>query len=84
MFTSKWNVSPSALDHALIVSTPTGDQINTRTIYYDCILEIGGTRMPINLILQRIEDFDVILGVDWLSDYRVVMDCFNKMVPFDF
>ena len=25
-------------------------------------------------------DFDVILGMDWLSPYRAVLDCFSKTV----
>ena len=33
-----------------------------------------------NLIILGMKDFDVILGMDWLSIYRAVMDCFNKTV----
>lgn len=48
VFASKLNVSLSTLEHALMVSTPTGDQINTRIIYYDCLLEIGRSRISVN------------------------------------
>lgn len=83
VFASKLNVSLSTLEHALAVSTTTGDQINTRIIYYDCLLEIGRSRMSVNFILLHMNDFDVILGMDWLSKYRVILDCFNKMVGFN-
>ena len=28
------------------------------------------------------QDFDVILGMDWLAKYRSCMDCFNKTITF--
>lgn len=55
-------------------------QIYTRTVFNDCALEIGQTRIPANLVFLRINDFDVIIGMDWLSEYRVVLDGFNKVV----
>ena len=33
-----------------------------------------------NLIPLKIWDFDVILGMDWLSTHRASMDCFTKKV----
>ena len=27
-------------------------------------------------------DFDVILGIDWLSNHRALMDCFTKKIEF--
>lgn len=71
------------MTHALVVSTPTGEHICTRTIFHDCLLEIGQARMPADLVLLRMDDFDVILGMDWLSKYRAILDCFNKVVRFN-
>ena len=82
-FAAKLANSPSTRTHALVVSTPTGEHICTRTIFYDCVLEIGQTRMTTNLVLPRMDDFDVILGMDWLSKYRAVLDCFNIVFCFN-
>ena len=35
-----------------------------------------------NLISLEMSDFDVILGMDWLSNHRVSMDCFTKKIVF--
>ena len=79
-FAAKIGNSPSTLTNALVVSTPTGEQICTRTIFYNCMIEIGQTRMPADLVLLRMDDFDAILGMDWLAMYRAVLDCFNKVI----
>lgn len=36
--------------------------------------------LPANLISLPMNEFDVILGMDWLAGYHAVMDCFNKIV----
>ena len=35
-----------------------------------------------NLILLDIHDFDVILGMDWLSRHHAIVDCYRKEVRF--
>ena len=39
--------------------------------------------MTINLVLLHLRDFDIILGLDWLSKYRAMVDCFNKTIRFN-
>ena len=34
------------------------------------------------LILLKLHDFDIILGMDWLETYYVLVDCFAKKVTF--
>ena len=36
-----------------------------------------------NLILLEMLDFDVILGMDWLSNHRASMNCFTKKIWFE-
>eukprot|EP00268_Persea_americana_P054813 TRINITY_DN6322_c0_g1_i1.p1 TRINITY_DN6322_c0_g1~~TRINITY_DN6322_c0_g1_i1.p1 ORF type:complete len:1140 (-),score=111.45 TRINITY_DN6322_c0_g1_i1:645-4064(-) len=82
-FAAKIGNSPSTFTNALVVSTPTGEKICIRTIFYDCMLEIGQARMPADLVLLRMEDFDVILGMDWLARYQAILNCFNEVVWFN-
>ena len=35
-----------------------------------------------NLIPLEMYDFDVILGMDWLSTHRASVDCFTKKIVF--
>ena len=43
---------------------------------------IEGHEFRANLVLLDIQDFDVILGMDWLSRHHATMDCFRKEVKF--
>ena len=43
---------------------------------------IGYREMPVDLVLLHLQDFDIILGMDWLASYHASVDCFGKMVMF--
>ena len=43
---------------------------------------IEGYEFRANLVLLDIQDFDVILGMDWLSRHHATMDFFRKEVKF--
>nr|CAN61139.1 hypothetical protein VITISV_009489 [Vitis vinifera] len=38
--------------------------------------------MPVDLVLLDLQDFDVILGMDWLASYHASVNCFEKRVTF--
>ncbi|RVW81511.1 Retrovirus-related Pol polyprotein from transposon 17.6 [Vitis vinifera] len=38
--------------------------------------------MTVDLVLLDLQDFDVILGMDWLASYHASVDCFGKRVTF--
>ena len=40
-----------------------------------CELEISGTPLTVDLRIMDMSEFDVILGMDWLTAYRVVINC---------
>ena len=40
-----------------------------------CELEISGTLLTVDLKIMNMSEFDVILGMDWLTAYRIVIDC---------
>ena len=41
----------------------------------DCELEISGTLLTVDLRIMDMSEFDIILGMDWLTAYGVVIDC---------
>ena len=43
-------------------------------------LEISGTLLTVDLRIMDMSEFDVILGRDWLTVYRVVIKCENGRV----
>ena len=44
-------------------------------ICQDCELEISRILLTVNLRVMDMSEFDVILGMDWLTAHRVVIDC---------
>jgi len=51
-----------------------------RTKYGECEIIVGGVKTIVNLIKLGEIEFDIILGMDWLSTYRASVDCYEKKV----
>ena len=51
-------------------------------ILRDCSVMIGYREITFDLVFFDLEDFDVILGMDWLASYHASIDCFRKRVTF--
>ena len=63
------------LKEPLYVSSPLGIRARIGMICRGCELEISGTLLKVDLRIMDMSEFDVILGMDWLTAYRVVIDC---------
>ena len=63
------------LKEPLYVSSPLGIRARIRMICPGCELEISGTLLTVDLRIMDMSEFDVILGMDWLTAYRVVIGC---------
>ena len=44
---------------------------------------VEGVVLKANLIPLEMTNFDVILGMDWLSNHRVSVNCFTKKIQFE-
>ena len=69
-----------ALEEPLYVSSPLGIRARIGMICHGCELEISGILLTVNLRVMDMSEFDVILGMDWLTAYRVVIDCERRRV----
>ena len=49
-------------------------------MYKNCPLVIHDRGFPVNLIALPFHEFDLILGMDWLSKHRAIVDCDKKTV----
>ena len=63
------------LEEPLYVSSPLGIMARIGMIFRGCELEISGTLLTVDLRIMDMSEFDVILGMDWLTAYKVVIDC---------
>ena len=81
-FIAQVNIEIQPIDFSMVVSLPTGDSLIADRVYMGCRVIIEGHEFRANLVLLDIQDFDVILGMDWLSRHHATMDCFRKEVKF--
>jgi hypothetical protein len=51
-------------------TTPLRENIDIDNIYRGVTLYIGGMELRVDLLPLELHDFDLILGMDWLSRYR--------------
>uniref|UniRef100_A0A2N9G885 RNA-directed DNA polymerase n=1 Tax=Fagus sylvatica TaxID=28930 RepID=A0A2N9G885_FAGSY len=81
-FAYKIKFQPELLPHDLSVVVPSGESLSAQWVYRNCGIDIKGTTLPADLVLLKMPDFDVILGMDWLSLQHAWVDCFKKRVIF--
>ena len=60
--------------------SPIGIRVRIGMTGRGCELEISGTLLTVDLRIMDMSEFDVILGMDWLTAYRVVIDCERRRV----
>ena len=68
------------LEEPLYVSSPIGTRVRIDKICRNYELKILGILLTVNLRVMDISDFDVILGMDWLTAHRVVIDCDSRRI----
>ena len=68
------------LEEPLYVSSPLVTKARLEMICRGCELEILGTQLTVDLRIMDISECDVILKMDWLTAYRVVIDCERRRV----
>ncbi|XP_038975659.1 uncharacterized protein LOC120106585 [Phoenix dactylifera] len=66
----------------LHVATPLQETVIVDTKYKNCIIQLGGKELEANLLQLDMHDFDIILGIDWMSQYHAHIDCYHKKVVF--
>jgi hypothetical protein len=81
-FARRLNMIPKTLDFKLSIDTPSGHVLCTDKVYKSCDVLVSGRELEENLVLLDMYEFDVILGMDWLSIFHASIDCFGKKVVF--
>ena len=68
------------LDYDLLVISPLGHSVRVNRVYKNCPLRVHEKEFSIDLIALPFHEFDMILGMDWLSKHRAIVDCDKKIV----
>ena len=79
-FAAKFDMICDSMTVPIRVSTPVGKPLVVDRVYRSCLVSLAGYDTWVDLIILGMVDFDVILGMDWLSHYHAVLDCNAKTV----
>ena len=82
-FASRIHKYIKPLDYDLHVSTPLGELLEVNSVCRDCMVQIDGVELYVDLLLMTFYDFDIILGMDWLTKHHAIVNYFTKEVEFD-
>ena len=81
-FLDRFQIKTQPLEGSMRVSLPAGDLLFPDRVVRDSRILIGGQEFPADLVALDMRDFDVVLGMDWLSCHRDTLDCYKKEVKF--
>ena len=68
------------LAYDMNVTSPLGHSVTVNRVYRNCPIVIQAREFHANLITLPFREFDLILGLDWLSKHLVIVDCGQKTV----
>jgi hypothetical protein len=78
-FVNKHAFSTKTIGKVIKVSSPGGELI-VKVGCQNLILEIGKYKFPNHLVVLDSQGLDVILGMDWMTNYAGVIDCVNRVI----
>ncbi|XP_022946901.1 uncharacterized protein LOC111450842 [Cucurbita moschata] len=70
------------LSYETIVSTPSGVMLMTREKVKLNKVEVSGQTLDVLLMVLDMYDYDIILGMDWLSAHHASINCYKKEIVF--
>ena len=79
-FLDRFQIETQPLEGRMRVSLPAGDPLFSDRVVRDSRVLIKGQEFPADLVALDMRDFDVVLGMDWLSRHRATLDCYKKEV----
>ena len=79
-FLYRFQIETQPLGGHMRVSLPVGDPLFSDRVVKDSRVLIGGREFPTDLVALEMRDFDVVLGMDWLSFHRPTLYCYKKEV----
>jgi len=59
-----------------------GETVEKNIVFEGVRININGFELEADLIPLELNDFDIILGMNWLGKNKACLDCITKMVTF--
>ncbi|XP_076936847.1 uncharacterized protein LOC143604167 [Bidens hawaiensis] len=74
------NSTPSALESKYTIELADGKTIQVSHILKGCTIELSSHLFPIDLMPIELGSFDLVIGMDWLSEHQAEVVCHEKIV----
>ena len=68
------------LEYDMHVTSPLGHRVNVNRVYKNFPIMINERKFSIDRIALPFREYDLILGMDWLSKHRAIIYCDKKSV----
>ena len=72
--------SVEQLEYDMHVTSPLGHNVNVNQVYKNCPIVNHDRKFFTDLIALPFCEYDLILGMDWLSKHQAIVDCDKKFV----
>ncbi|GJT80713.1 reverse transcriptase domain-containing protein [Tanacetum coccineum] len=84
-FASLLNITPTTLDTAFTIELANGNLVNTNIVIQNCTLNFLNHQLKIDLLPIKLGSFDVIIGMEWLSQHNAKIIYGEKVIhiPID-
>jgi hypothetical protein len=70
------------VEKGFVIGTLMGNMVETNNMYVGVGVSLAGYETKVDLIHLELHDFDTIIGMNWLSKYKALIDCYAKIVTF--
>ncbi|XP_070049382.1 uncharacterized protein [Nicotiana tomentosiformis] len=82
-FDLRFGRQPELLNDPFLVATPVGEFLLAEYVYRACRIRVEGRDTLADLIVLDMIDFNILMGMDWLSSCYAIVDCHAKIVKFE-
>ncbi|EXB73268.1 Transposon Ty3-I Gag-Pol polyprotein [Morus notabilis] len=72
-------LKPDDLETSMFISSPLG-RVEVTSVCRSCVITIESEKLKADLIILPMNQFDVVLGMDWLLRYGAIVDCHRMRV----
>nr|GEU93926.1 hypothetical protein [Tanacetum cinerariifolium] len=79
-FSTLIDIEPVELDTFYVVELANGKVVSTNNVLIGCTLNLLNHSFPIDLMVIELGSFDIIIGMDWLSQYDATILCGKRKV----
>ncbi|XP_073137208.1 uncharacterized protein [Henckelia pumila] len=81
-FVRKLGITPDRTKVQYEIALPSGQEIQTNQIVRTFPIQVQSRELYADFVVLTMTNFDVILGMDWLSKYQATIDYERKIVNF--